>query len=58
MKQHEPHANGEQLEDEGDVAEELGEEWIEERDYVEEMNALADDDDVQDFLGSMRALLE
>ena len=38
--------------------EELGEEWIEERDFVEEMNALADDDDVEDFLGDMRALLD
>ena len=38
--------------------EELGEEWIVERDYEEEMNALADEDDVEDFFGSMRALLE
>ena len=38
--------------------EELGEEWIQDRDYVEEMNALADDDDVEDFLGDMRALLD
>jgi hypothetical protein len=38
--------------------EELGEEWIVERDYVEEMNALADDDDVDDFFGNMRALLD
>ena len=38
--------------------EELGEEWIQNRDYVEEMNALADDDDVEDFLGDMRALLD
>ena len=38
--------------------EELGEEWIVERDYVEEMNALADDDDVNDFFGNMRALLD
>ena len=37
---------------------ELGEEWIVERDYLEEMNAVADEDDLEDFLGSMRALLE
>ena len=38
--------------------EELAGEWIVKRDYVEEMNALADDDDVSDFFGDMRALLE
>jgi superfamily I DNA/RNA helicase len=37
---------------------ELGEEWIVERDYLEEMNAVADEDDVEDFFGSMRAMLE
>ena len=37
---------------------ELDAEWIVERDYVEEMNAVADDDDVNEFFGSMRELLE
>ena len=37
---------------------ELDAEWIVERDYVEEMNAVADDDDVDEFFGSMRELLE
>ena len=37
---------------------ELDGEWILERDYTEEMNALADDDDVTDFFGNMRALLD
>ncbi len=37
---------------------ELGEEWIVERDYVEEMNAVADEDDLAEFLGGMRAMLE
>lgn len=37
---------------------ELGEEWIVERDYLEEMNAVADEDDVEDFFGNMRAMLE
>ncbi|MFP6875708.1 MAG: UvrD-helicase domain-containing protein [Roseibacillus sp.] len=37
---------------------ELGEEWIVVRDYLEEMNAVADEDDLEDFLGGMRALLE
>ena len=37
---------------------ELDADWILERDYTEEMNALADDDDVSDFFGNMRALLD
>ena len=37
---------------------ELDAEWIVERDYVEEMNAVADDDDVDEFFGRMRELLE
>ena len=37
---------------------ELDANWILERDYTEEMNALADDDDVSDFFGNMRALLD
>ena len=37
---------------------ELDADWILERDYTREMNALADDDDVSDFFGNMRALLD
>lgn len=37
---------------------ELGDEWIVERDYLAEMNAPADQDDLADFLGGMRALLD
>lgn len=37
---------------------ELDAEWVVERDYVEEMNAVADDDDVDEFFGRMRELLE